>query len=112
MRAFGGGPGNREQGGDDSSTTTTVRAFGGSPSTRVNSPDFLNLPVRVRASQEGRRESSGQYTIMRREGRAMTQSARPNAYGNGGRSRLVFILAGALFYGTVMLKKTRDLKYW
>ena len=33
--------------GDDSPTTTTVRAFGGSPLTRVRSPDFLNLPVRL-----------------------------------------------------------------
>jgi hypothetical protein len=47
VRAFGGGPSNKEQGGDDSPTTTTVREFGGSPPTRVSSPDFLNLPVRV-----------------------------------------------------------------
>jgi hypothetical protein len=40
VRAFGGGPSNREQSGDDSPTTTTVRVFGGSPLTRVSSPDF------------------------------------------------------------------------
>ena len=43
---------------DDGPTTTTVMAFEGSPSTRVR-PDFCYLPVRVRASREGRCESSG-----------------------------------------------------
>ena len=89
VRVFRGSPRNREQGGDDSPTTTAVGAFGGSPLTRLGSSDLLNLPVRVQVSREGHCESSGQYTITRHEGEARTQSAQPNALGEGGRSRLL-----------------------
>ena len=50
VRVFRGSPRNREQGGDDSPTTTAVGAFGGSPLTRLGSSDLLNLPVRARGT--------------------------------------------------------------
>ena len=54
----------RKKCGDDSPTTTRSGVL---------------QPVRVRALQEGRHESTGRYAIARRGGRSRTRSAQQNA---------------------------------